>query len=68
MGLGDGTGLPPPKPVRRTETQVSNLLLERMGTARVDINASRLPLVAVLARTMVPTVYARAMRKYGSRP
>ena len=68
MGLGDGSGPPPPKPVRRTEAQVSNLLLERMGTTRVDINASRLPLVAVLARTAMPTVYARAMRKYGSRP
>ena len=68
MGLGDGAGTLPPKPVRRTEAQVSNLMLERMGTARVDINASRLPLVAVLARTMVPTVYTRAMRKYGSRP
>ncbi|MDQ1448077.1 MAG: hypothetical protein QOC79_1048 [Actinomycetota bacterium] len=68
MGLGDGAGTLPPKPVRRTEAQVSNLMLERMGTARVDINASRLPLMAVLARTMVPTAYARAMRKYGSRP
>jgi short-subunit dehydrogenase len=68
MGLGDGTGPQPPKLVRRTEGQVSNLLLERMGTTRVDINASRLPLVAVLARTTMPTNYARAMRKYGSRP
>jgi short-subunit dehydrogenase len=68
MGLGDGTGTPPPRPVRRTEAQVSSLLLERMGTARVDINASRLPLLAVLARTTMPTAYARAMRKYGSRP
>jgi short-subunit dehydrogenase len=67
MGLGGSSGTPPPKPVRRTEAQVSNLLLERMGTTRVDINASRLPLVAVLARTAMPTVYARAMRKYGSR-
>ena len=54
--------------MRRTESQVSNLLLERMGNTSVDINASRLPLVAVLARTTMPTVYARAMRKYGSRP
>jgi short-subunit dehydrogenase len=68
MGLGDGTGSAPPKLVRRTEAQVSNLLLERMGTTRVDINASRLPLVAVLARTIMPTAYARAIRKYGSRP
>ncbi|MDX6426828.1 MAG: hypothetical protein QOD52_2233, partial [Gaiellaceae bacterium] len=52
---------------RRTEAQVSNLLLERMGTTRVDINASRLPLLAVLARTMLPTAYSRAMRKFGAR-
>jgi short-subunit dehydrogenase len=68
MGLGDGTTPPPPKLVRRTEAQVSKLLLERMGTARVDINASRLPLLAILARTALPTAYARAMRKYGARP
>jgi short-subunit dehydrogenase len=67
MGLGDGTGTLPPKLVRRTETQVSNLLLERAGTARVDINASRLPLLAVIGRAAMPGLYARAMQ-YRSRP
>jgi hypothetical protein len=63
MGIGDGDGRPPPKPVRRTETQVSNLVLDRMDRSRVDINASRLPLLAILSRTLVPRAYARAMEQ-----
>jgi short-subunit dehydrogenase len=66
MGLGDGTGSLPPKAVRRTDAQVSSLLLERIGSPRVDINASRLPLLAVLARTVAPTMYAKAMRRYAA--
>jgi hypothetical protein len=54
--------------VRRTEAQVSNLLLERVGGTRVDINASRLPVLAVIGRAAMPGLYARAMQKYGSRP
>jgi short-subunit dehydrogenase len=65
MGLGDGTGALPPKLVRRTETQVSELLLERMGSTRVDINASRLPVLAVVGRAVVPALYARAMARRG---
>jgi short-subunit dehydrogenase len=65
MGLGDGDGRLPPKPVRRTETQVSNLVLDRMGRARVDINASRLPLLATISRTLLPSAYARAMQRFG---
>lgn len=68
MGLGDGTDAKlPPRAVRRTEAQVSNLLLERMGADRVDINATLLPLVAVVVRTVVPNLYARAMRGYRTR-
>ena len=67
MGLGDGTGTMPPKMVRRTEAQVSNLLLERAGERAVDINASRLPVLAVIGRAAMPGLYARAMQKYGAR-
>ena len=67
MGLGDGTGTLPPKLVRRTEAQVSNLLLERVGGTRVDINVSRLPVLAVVGRAAMPGLYARAMQKYASR-
>ena len=64
MGVGDGTGSLPPKAVRRSTAQVSALLLEKMGTSRIDINASRLPLVAVVARAVAPGLYARSMQRY----
>jgi len=67
MGLGDGTGSLPPKAVRRTAAQVSTLLMEKIGTDRVDINASRLPLLAVVARTVAPSLYTRAMQRYADR-
>jgi hypothetical protein len=67
MGVGDGSMPPPPKLVRRTDAQVSNLLLEHMGGSRVDVNASRLPLLAVVGRALVPRLYARAMGQYASR-
>ena len=67
MGLGDGSGALPPKAVRRTDAQVANVLLERMGGTRIDINASRLPLLAVIARTVTPRLYAKAMGQYASR-
>jgi short-subunit dehydrogenase len=63
MGIGDGDGRLPPKLVRRTETQVSNLVLDRIGGSRVDINASRLPLLAIIGRTLLPRAYARAMER-----
>ncbi len=65
MGIGDGSARLPPKPVRRTESQVSNLVLDRMGGSRIDINASRLPLLAVISRTLLPRAYARAMGRRG---
>ena len=58
MGLPEGPdGRLPPKAVRRTDAQVSNLMLERMGGARIDINASLLPVVAVLGRIAAPRLY-----------
>jgi hypothetical protein len=66
MGTGSDGNLPP-RLIRRTERQVSRPVLERMGGSRIDINASRLPLLAVLARTLAPRLYARGMRTYGSR-
>jgi short-subunit dehydrogenase len=60
-GVNDG-GSMPPKMVRRTERQVSDLVLERMGGARIDINAAALPLLAGIGRTIAPRSYQRAMR------
>ncbi len=54
----------PPKPVRRTEQQVSELLLERMGGERMEINAAWLPLLAPIGRTLAPRAYQRGMRKF----
>jgi NAD(P)-dependent dehydrogenase (short-subunit alcohol dehydrogenase family) len=65
MGLSgneDGGSLPP-KAVRRTEEQVSSLLLERMGGERIDINAALLPLLAPISRTIAPRSYQKAMRR-----
>jgi len=68
MGMSgvDAGGPMPPKPVRRTEEQVSHLLLERMGGPRMEINAARLPLAAPIARILLPRAYQRAMRGRGS--
>lgn len=51
----------PPKPVRRSEEQVSALVLRRLGDARVEINAAALPLIAPIMRTVAPRRY-HAMR------
>ena len=60
-GLDDGGSLPP-RPVRRTESQVSELMLKRMGGPRMEINASALPMLAPIGRSIAPISYQRAMR------
>jgi short-subunit dehydrogenase len=60
-GLDDGGSLPP-RGVRRTETQVSELVLKRMGGRRMEINASALPMLAPIGRSIAPRSYQRAMR------
>ena len=62
-----GDGPPPPKLVRRTEAQVSNLLLERVGRSRIDIDAAWLPKLAVIARTLLPGAYQRSMQRFADR-
>jgi len=62
-----GNGAPPPKLVRRTEVQVSHLMLERIGRSRIDIDAAWLPKLAVLARTVLPGAYQRSMRRFSDR-
>jgi NAD(P)-dependent dehydrogenase (short-subunit alcohol dehydrogenase family) len=62
MGLKavrDG-GMPmPPKLVRRSEEQVSSLVLRRLGDPKLEINAAALPLVAPVLRTVLPRTYQR---------
>jgi hypothetical protein len=65
MGLSgneDGGSLPP-KAVRRTAEGVANLTADRMGGARIDINAARLPLLAPIARTIAPRAYQASIRR-----
>jgi NAD(P)-dependent dehydrogenase (short-subunit alcohol dehydrogenase family) len=49
----------PPKAARRTEEQVSRLALRRLGDPRIEINCTRLPLVAPMLRTVAPRLYHR---------
>jgi short-subunit dehydrogenase len=60
-GVDDGGSLPP-KAVRRSEQQVADLVLERMGGSRMEINAALLPLLAPIGRTVAPLSYQKAMR------
>jgi NAD(P)-dependent dehydrogenase (short-subunit alcohol dehydrogenase family) len=68
MGLsGDEEGGSlPPKMVRRTADGVAALVADRIGGPRTDINAARLPLVAPIARTLVPITYQKAMRRFAT--
>ena len=49
----------PPRPARRTEEQVSRMVLRRLGGPRVEINCAALPLVAPVLRTVAPRLYHR---------
>ncbi len=60
-GVDDGGSLPP-KAVRRSESEVSALVLSRMGEARMEINAAVLPLLAPIGRSIAPISYQKAMR------
>lgn len=66
-GVSDGGDLPP-RAVRRSEAQVSALLLQRMGGRRTEINASLLPLLAPLGKTIAPVPYQQAVRRRARAP
>jgi len=53
----------PPRAARRTEEEVSSLVLRRLGDPRLEINAAALPLVAPIMRTVVPLAYQRMRAK-----
>ena len=66
MGLnavGAGGLHMPPRAVRRTEQQVSSLVLRRMNDPRLEINAAALPLVAPILRIVAPLAYQRMRAK-----
>jgi short-subunit dehydrogenase len=49
----------PPRAVRRTEEQVSSMMLRRLFDPRLEINTAALPLVAPILRTVAPRTYQR---------
>jgi NAD(P)-dependent dehydrogenase (short-subunit alcohol dehydrogenase family) len=53
----------PPRTVRRTEQQVSSLVLRRLNDPRLEINAAALPLVVPFLRTLAPLMYQRLRAK-----
>ncbi len=67
-GAADAGQPTPPRIVRRTEEQVSRLLLARMGGPRLDIDAAPVARLAPVARALVPDLYRRALRKAAGGP
>ena len=65
-GIGPDDPLPPTR-VRRTEQQVSELVMERMGGGRMEINAAWLPLLGPIGRSLAPRAYQRGMRRFANR-
>jgi short-subunit dehydrogenase len=65
-GINPGDALPP-KLVRRTEPQVAEFVLERLGRDRVEINVAWLPLLAPIGRTVAPRLYERGLRQATAR-
>jgi NAD(P)-dependent dehydrogenase (short-subunit alcohol dehydrogenase family) len=65
--MGQGAvdqGMPmPPRAVRRTEEQVSKLLLSRLGGPKIDIDATFLARMAPMARALFPGAYRRGVRR-----
>ena len=58
-------GIPrPPRLAVRSVKQVSALMLRRMGSDAVEINAAALPLLAPLFRTIAPALYRRLRPRF----
>ena len=53
-------GMPmPPRVTRRTEEQVSSLVLRRLGDSRLEINCTTAPLLVPVFRSLAPRAYQR---------
>lgn len=53
-------GMPmPPRVTRRTEEQVSSLVLRRLGDPRLEINCTTAPLLVPVFRSLAPRAYQR---------
>lgn len=64
MGLsGVERGMPqPPRISRRTEEQVSRLVLGRMGGDAIELNAVKIAVASPLARAFLPRLYRRSLK------
>jgi len=58
----------PPRFVRRTEEQVSRLVLARMGSARMDIDAAPVARLAPAAKSLLPAAYKRGVLAASGEP
>jgi NAD(P)-dependent dehydrogenase (short-subunit alcohol dehydrogenase family) len=57
-------GMPmPPKFVRRSEERVSRLLMSRIGSGRIDIDAAPIARMAPVAKSLAPGAYKRGILK-----
>jgi 3-oxoacyl-[acyl-carrier protein] reductase len=57
-------GMPmPPRFVRRSEERVSQLLMSRLGSRRIDIDAAPIARMAPVARSLAPGAYKRGVLK-----
>jgi NAD(P)-dependent dehydrogenase (short-subunit alcohol dehydrogenase family) len=66
MTTGEGgaaAGPQPPRIVRRSQEQISRLLIEQMGGPKVDIDATRVARLAPVARALFPSAYRRGVRR-----
>ena len=64
MGLsGVDRGMPePPRISRRTEEQVSRLVLDRMGGDAIELNAVKVAVLSPIARAFLPRLYRRSLQ------
>lgn len=65
MGRGAvEAGMPTPPPmVRRTEEQVSRLVLSRLGGPKIDMDAASVARLAPVARALFPSAYRSGIRR-----
>jgi len=57
-------GMPmPPRMVRRSARQVSQLVLARMGGPKLDIDAAPIARLAPVGRALFPSTYRKALIK-----
>ena len=54
----------PPKSVRRTDEQVARLLIDGLGTRRLELDATKLARVAPVAKALFPRAYRRGVSKF----